>query len=227
MKSSEPTIVEYTPLDHGFYEELVRLIISLSAVGIAFELHAKGAANPYRLIQPMVLEGKPEISSLEIHFFPRQLYDLLLTAQDNQAEVVRLIKRPINPSPPKHSIQLNKIQLMMARLVGDAFVSYFERHLDTVEARWGKEREGRWPMVWWFAWAVRNACSHNGKIFIKGPDHQAVRWRGLKYDSNDNGRSILFNDLTGVELILMMEEMDAELRCPKLTAPVQTKPQVG
>lgn len=40
-------------------------------------------------------------------------------------------------------------------------------------------------------------------------------WRSLKYDFNDNGRAILFDDLTGGELILLMEEMDAELRSPQ------------
>lgn len=42
--------------------------------------------------------------------------------------------------------------------------------------------------------------------------HPPVHWRNLKYDFKDNGRPVLFNDLTGVELILLMEEMDAELR---------------
>ena len=55
-------------------------------------------------------------------------------------------------------------------------------------------------------------CSHNGKIFIRDPNHQGVQWRNLKYDHSHNGRPILFDDLTGVELILLMEEMDAELR---------------
>jgi hypothetical protein len=226
MRASESTIVEYTPQKHGFYGELERLVISLTAVGIAFELHAKGIANPYGINQPMVLEGKPEISSLEIQVFPRPLYDRLLNAKENQAEIVRLIKRPINRSPPKHPIQLNNVQLMMARLVGDAFVSYYERHLDAVEDNWGKEREGRWPAVWWFAWAIRNAISHDGKIRFKNPKHPAVQWRGLKYDFNDNGRRILFDDLTGVELILLMEEMDAELRRPHPVDPAPPNPQV-
>lgn len=214
MKVNESTLVNYTPQKHGFYGELERLVISLSAVGIAFELHAKGAVNPYAINQPMVLEGKPEISSLEIQVFPRSLYDRLLNAKENQAEVVRLIKRPINQFPPKHPIQLNNVQLMMARLVGDAFVSYYERHLDAVEARWDKESKGKWPMVWWFAWAVRNACSHNGKIHFKTESHPAVHWRSLSYSYANNGRPVLFDDLTGVELILLMEEMDAELRRP-------------
>jgi len=123
-----------------------------------------------------------------------------------------MIKRPINPSPPKHPIFLPNVQVLIARLVGDAFVSYYERHLDAVEARWGREAQGNRPMVSWFAWAVRNACSHNGKIYIKGRDHQAIQWRNLNYDFNDNERPILFDDLTGVELILLMEEMDSALR---------------
>lgn len=226
MNEIATAIIEYTPDRHGFYEELVRLVITLSAIGIAFELHASGAANSYGINDPLVLEGKPELSSLEIHFFPRPLYNRLLNAKENQAEVVKLIKKPINRLSPKHPIQLNNVQLMMARLVGDAFVSYYERHLDPVEARWGREREGRWPMVWWFAWAVRNACSHNGKIFIKGRDHSPVKWRSLKYDFYDNGRNVLFDDLTGVELILLMEEMDAELRRPHPTVSARPSPDL-
>lgn len=225
MRATESTIVEYIPQKHGFYGELERLVISLSAVGIAFELHAKGIANPYGINQPMVLEGKPEISSLEIQVFPRPLYDRLLNAKENQAEIVRLIKRPINRSPPKHPIQLNNVQLMMARLVGDAFVSYYERHLDAVEDKWGDAKRA-WPRVWRFGWAIRNACSHDGKIFIQDPKHPGVAWRSLKYDFNDNGRRILFDDLTGVELILLMEEMDAELRHSQPVDPAQSTPQV-
>ena len=63
-----------------------------------------------------------------------------------------------------------------------------------------------------FAWAFRNACSHDGKIHFTGQGSTPVMWRNLKYDLKDNGLSILFDDLTGVELILLMEEMDAELR---------------
>jgi len=212
MPPSAPTIVEYTPQEHGFYEELVRLVICLGSVGKAIELHATGAAKKFKTSETFAIQGKEGVSGLEVHVFPRPFYDRLLSPAGKQAEFVRVIKKPINPSPPKHPIQLNNVQVLMARLVGDAFVSYYERHLDTVEARWGRDSQGNWPMVWWFAWAVRNACSHNGKIFIRDPSHAGVQWRNLKYDFMDNGRSVLFDDLTGVELILLMEEVDAELR---------------
>jgi hypothetical protein len=211
MTPSAPTIVTYTPQEHGFFEELVRLVVAYSAVGISFELHASGRVLPYAAGQPMVLEGKPTISGLEIHFFPRQLYSALLNPAGGTLKSFKVLKKQINPSPPKHPIQLNNVQLMMARLVGDAFVSYYERHLDAVEAKW-VEKRSEWPEVWRFGWAIRNACSHDGKIHFSGQGSKPVMWRNLKYDFNDNGRPVLFNDLTGVELILLMEEMDAELR---------------
>jgi hypothetical protein len=206
------TSIEYNPQEHGFYEELLRLVITLSAVGIAFQLHDSSKVMPYAADQPMVLEGKATISGLEIHFFPCQIYTALLKPMGKTLNSFKVLKKQINPSPPIHPIQLNNVQLMMARLVGDAFVSYYERHLEAVEACWGREFEGKWHCVWHFAWAIRNAISHNGKIRFKKAKHPAVHWRNLKYDFNDNGRTVLFDDLTGVELILLMEEMDAELR---------------
>lgn len=212
MTPSASTTVEYSPEKHGFYDELVRLVICLGSVGKAIELHATDTAKKFKTAETFAIQGKDDVSGLEVHFFPRSFYDRLLSRTGKQAEFVRMIKKPINSSPPKHPIFLPNVQVLMARLVGDAFVSYYERHLDVVELRWEKEWKGQWPTVWRFAWAIRNACSHNGKIFIRDPNHPGVQWRNLKYDNRHNGRAILFDDLTGVELILLMEEMDLVLR---------------
>lgn len=209
---SSSTIAEYRAADHGFFEELVRLTVCLGAVGSGFELHKNGTARPFGQTDTIAIVGKPNVSGLEIHVLPRPLFDRLLSPSSRQPRFLTLVKRAINPTPPNHPIFLSKVQLMMARLVGDAFVSYYERHLDVVKSRWDKEWKGKWPPVWSFAWAIRNACSHNGKIFIQDPKHPSVQWRNLKYDNSNNGRPILFDDITGVELILLMEEMDLVLR---------------
>lgn len=202
---------EYRQAEHGFFPELVRLAISLSAVGIAFELHKTGTAKPYGSGQPMVLEGKSGVSGLEIHFYPDLIYRHLLSTTRRQPRFMTVLKKTIVKSPPDHPIKLGKVQLLMARLVGDAFVSYYERHVDLVESIWGKEKKGNWPSVWKFGWAMRNACAHNGLIYFKYKDHPGVSWQNLKYDYDDNDRRVLFDEITGVELILLMEEMDAEL----------------
>lgn len=203
---------EYQEDEHGFFPELVRLAISLSAVGIAFELHKTGTSKPYGPHQPMVLEGKLGVSGLEIHFYPNLLYRHLLSPTGHQPRCMKVLKKPIAKSPPDHPIKLNKVQLLMARLVGDAFVSYYERHVDVVESIWDKEKKGNWPSVWKFGRAMRNACAHNGLIYFKYKGHPGVSWQNLKYDYNDNDRRALFDEISGVELILLMEEMDAELR---------------
>ena len=212
MFTPASTITEYRAKDHGFFEELVRLVVCIGSVGSGFELHKNGTARPFGQMDTIALVGKPDVSGLEIHVLPRPLFDRLLSPSSRQPKFLTLVKRTINPSPPDHPIFLSKIQLMMARLVGDTFVSYYERHLEAVEASWGREFEGKWHCVWQFAWTIRNAISHDGKIRFKNPKHPPVHWRNLKYDFKDNGRPVLFNDLTGVELILLMEEMDAELR---------------
>lgn len=208
----QPTEVEYRQSDHSFFPEFVRLAICLSAVGIAFELHKTRTVQPYAARQPMVLEGKHDVSGLEIHCFPRPLYDRLLSSTSRQPRFLKVLKRPINSSPPDHPIKVTKLQLLMSRLIGDAFVSYYERHLHVAEAKWGREFAGNWHCVWHFACAIRNAISHNGKIRFKNPKHHAVHWKSLQYSYADNGRQVLFDELTGVELILLMEEMEWALK---------------
>lgn len=209
--ATQPLEVEYRQADHGFFPEFVRLAICLSAVGIAFELHKAGTVQPYGPNQPMVLEGKHAVSGLEIHFFPRPLYDRLLSPTSRQPRFLKILKNPINPCPPVHPIRMTKGQLMMSRLVGDAFVSYYERHLAAAEAKWGPAISG-WADVWRFGWSMRNALSHDGKISFSSPSSKPVQWRNLQYTHADNGRQVLFGELTGVELILLMEEMDLALK---------------
>lgn len=204
--------IEYRESDHGFFPELVRLVVSLSAVGIGLELHKTGTAKPYGPSQPMVLEGKSGASDLEIHFFPFPLYNSLLSPMvGQQPRFMTVIKKTIARSPPEHPIKFSNIQLLMAKLVGDAFVSYYERHIDVVESIWGKEKNGNWPSEWRFGWAMRNAFAHNGLIYIRRKEHPGVSWKNLKYDYSDNNRQVLFDEITGVELILLMEDMDAKL----------------
>lgn len=212
MATNDCIEIEYSESDNGFFPELVRLVIALSAVGIGFELHESGTVKPYGDRQPMVLEGKQEVSGLEIHFFPARLYSRLLSPAGRQPRFMRILKKQIKETTPEHPIKLDNIQLLMARLVGDAFVSYYERHLDVVESIWGKQKENKWPDVWRFGWAMRNACAHNGLMHFTYDKHPGVHWRNLSYAYGDNGRQVLFDEITGVELILLMEEMDAELR---------------
>jgi len=89
--------VEYRESEHGFFPELIRLIISLSSVGIGFELHNSGTVNPYARNQPMVIEGKQSISGLEIHCFPYALFQHFLVSDAGLPKTMKILKKPISP----------------------------------------------------------------------------------------------------------------------------------
>jgi hypothetical protein len=202
------SVVQYSSTDHRFFDELVRLIICFASVGQSFELHKAGEVKPFNPNETIVIEGKQGISGLEIHFFPRPLFDKFLSPSSKSIRFLKVIKRPINTSPPNHPLKMTKVQRIMSRLIGDAFVSYYERHVEQVNLRYGKLKDGRWPKVWLFARAMRNACAHNGRIHITNSNDEPVEWRTLKYGFSDNEKEVLFGEITGVELILLMEEMD-------------------
>lgn len=211
QQTSPDNVFTYSDKTHRFFDEIVRIVICYASIGRTVELHVNGVAIPFTSKDTVAMEGKHSVSGLEIHFFPLQVYADLLGNPDPQPRFLKVIKRTINSQPPKHPIQLSNVQLLMARLIGDAFVSYYERHVDVAIRNWGKEAEGGWPAVWSFGWAIRNACSHNGKIYFTSSKHAPVTWRTLNYDYKDNGKQVLFDELTGVELILLMEEMDLAL----------------
>lgn len=209
---------QYRERDHGFFPELLRMVVSTSAVAIACELHKSRSVRPYKSGDFVVIEGKREVSGIELQFFPEPIYRFLVSPTKRLPRFMTVIKKEIAKCSPKHPIQVDKIQLLIARLVGDAFMSYYERYLDAVEELWGKEKKGRWPPNWQFGWAIRNACAHNGKIHFRDKGHAPVKWRTLQYDFSDNGRTVLFDEMAGAELVLLMEDMDAELRSAQLLA---------
>jgi hypothetical protein len=125
MPPFAPTTIEYRRSDYGFFDELVRLAISLGSIGVGLELQKSGKAKPFGNNDTITIVGKPDVSGLEIHLRPRPLFDRLLNPSGRQPRFLNVVKQPINPSPPEHPIYLSKIQLIMARLIGDAFVSYY------------------------------------------------------------------------------------------------------
>ncbi len=201
----------YNPTDHGFFHELVRLVICLSSVGVAFDLQNNRFVAPFDSESSLVLEGKPDTSGLEFHFFPGPLYQQLLDSKDGQPSILKARKLTIRSGLHNHPIRLDNIQLMTSRLIGDAFISYYESKSTFAKEKWGNETK-RWPATWRFGQVMRNACVHDGKIFFKKENDSAVQWRSLRYDYADNGRQILFDEIAGADLIFLMEEMDWCLR---------------
>jgi len=72
--------------------------------------------------------------------------------------------------------------------------------------------DDNWNPDWRFAWAIRNAIAHDGKIDIRNPNKKPVEWDGLRFAHADNGHPVLAQDIGVADLVVLMIAMDQELR---------------
>lgn len=98
--------------------------------------------------------------------------------------------------------------------VESVFVSNFLRYYIIGEVKLNKihESDWKWGNNWRFAWAIRNALAHNGRIDFRNPKKNAVEWDGLRYDASNNKHPVFEQDIGPADLILLMIDMDNELR---------------
>ena len=85
-------------------------------------------------------------------------------------------------------------------------VSYFERHRSEIEARYPAGRTA-WPAAWQMSWAVRNAFSHNGRVFKKATQ-PPVLWRGLAFAPSDEPAKGILSLVNGGDILVLMLEME-------------------
>lgn len=209
----EPFEMHYLETKHGYFPELVRLLVALSSIGLLLEIHKGHSVKPYGSSDYLTLTGKGNVSGIEISFFVGPIYQRLLSPTKRMPRVLKAIKRPIDYSV-SHPLQVSKVQPIMVRLIADAFLSYYASHVKAVESRWGTVEKGNWPTVWQFGRVIRNAIAHDGKICFDSKKAPPVHWHNLRYSREDNDlkRQLLYDEITGVELILLMEDMDSVLR---------------
>lgn len=110
----------------------------------------------------------------------------------------------------------------LCHLISPIFVEFVERYTPWLEKSQGKQ--ALWPDLWRFARVVRNAISHDGKVFIAADIRKkggltSTSWKNLTYSSVDHGRHIIGHDLLSADILLLMFELNDELDglgCPVL-----------
>jgi len=186
----------------------VTFVASVAALGTAFEVQAGLPARPYAPNQYIALAGLPAVAGCEFHIYAGPVLVELLA--NRWPTSVKIDEAPIAHAPPTYSTWLTGLQGVHGSMIANAFVQYFEANRDRIEAKHGSSPQG-WPSTWNFGRIIRNAFAHGGKINITNSAAAPATWRSLSYSAAQNGLQLLYKDLTAVEVILLMEEMDALL----------------
>lgn len=198
-------MLKYTKANHRFFDDLVTFLASIASMGIAFEAQCSGGGQPFKTTEYLTLEGKAKVSNVELRFFPHLMMQAL--SSNSWPVEIMLEDVPLAHPGPSHPFKLTGLQGLHGSMIESAFVHYFETVRPVIETKYGNNPYG-WPTVWNFARVVRNAFAHKGEITFINSAAQSVSWKTLTYSPSDNGRQILYQDVTPVEIILLMEEMD-------------------
>jgi hypothetical protein len=90
------------------------------------------------------------------------------------------------------------------------FVRFYEQHVPFLRATFGKSE--KWPMIFRFAWAIRNGMVHHGgHINYTDPSGAPVTWHAFTYAPSEKVKPPIFGDhfSPGDLLILLLDLSDA------------------
>ena len=178
------------------------------------QLHsiAAGAINPN---DPFTLSSRHQ--PYMAYYYPYRLAELICANGWPSNVEIFFGSKPaetIHPDPSlKRSFSSPQHQFLITAAIRAAFVNYYESIRPGIQSRYG-DATARWPNIFRFAWIVRNACGHGGKVKIDNPNASPATWNGYSFGPSDNEQEILYGatGLSIVDIILLFEDIDAALK---------------
>lgn len=196
------TTIKLTRGAHRFFDQLVTAQAATAAYIKAHLLQAGGPAEAYKPGSPITqmcftrrraIEFQPVevLGPISKFAWPPEVHLTIHESGD----------------PPSGSPDLTVVQTLMSSLYEHAFISYYEKNSDEMHAKYGGKKN--FPDALNFGRIVRNAFAHGGKLNIT--DRIPGAWGGIVYSEKDNGRQVLYHDLSSGDLTLLMVDMDAQI----------------
>jgi hypothetical protein len=210
MAITVPPPITITPGSHRFFEDLITALASQAALTAGYVTHASPIGYRFVDDSPMrlsCLTRREARSTLEIEVKPASILTPLTkfqwpTSLDLRFEVVTDVTN-VGTAPAPAPVTVPMMRLY-ANIIEHAFIAYYERHRDEINV--ARSKAGGSPTLD-FAWALRNAFAHGGTIHFTKPG-VVVSWGGLSYSDKDNGRQVIYNDMSQGDVILLMLEME-------------------
>lgn len=197
----------YAPSHDRFFDALVEFLAAYAGVFYGLIAQQLGSATAFGPRQTAVLLST-KATGVALTFFPYFIFEPLIN--NRWPDEVQLAEFPLVDVPLPSGPGLDSAARIHAGILEGSFVRYFESNRSAVEAKYGSDPYG-WPPEWNFARVVRNAFAHGGKIKFDNVRAGPVAWRHLTYSPADNGKTITFTDMSPVELILLLEDIDGLL----------------
>ncbi len=220
------TTQAFVPGEHGFFDDLVTMLVSLSSY--MFAMHVSIASNhPKPFAERPLSEWLNYIMPVKTVEFPLSLGRMA----DNQDLVVfpamllmhlsldgwpqfieyKIVSR--SESQPDVRLAAQGNRHIISRIVGASFTNYYSNCESTIKARYGTDID-KWPETVRFAWAIRNGFAHGGNLKISNQKLRPMTWKIWSFDYHQDGQKFLFEaGMLGLgDVVALMQEMDSYIQ---------------
>jgi hypothetical protein len=193
------------------YADINNLIIILSILYQAVECE-KIKHHPLKSNDFIALEGMTIKSIIKLPIYNIEMFkkDELLTELSIQITEYYTISKSLNKTITIFNAGLNTV-------FSAIFINYYERYVEEIKDFWGTD-VNYWTNSWSFAWAVRNAYSHNRLIYFRNINHKGVIWRDIELHPRLQNQKIdnVINFTGSLLLLLEMDECVVQIHALKL-----------
>ncbi|GEM_PF-5809357 len=216
----------FAPSDHGFFDDLVTMLVSLSSY--FFAMHVSIASNNPKPFEERPLEEwlsyiapiktlkfplslGQNASNQAITLFPAEV--LMHLSLDSWPQWIEYRIESQNESQPDARLSAQGNRYVITRIIGASFTNYYSNSEPTFKARYGTVPD-KWPETIRFAWLIRNGFAHGGKLNISDPNLRPVTWKLWSFDQQQNGQRFLAEPgmLGFGDVISLMQDFDAYVR---------------
>ncbi len=188
-----------------YFDSLVYFIMSFVSVSLTLEVYT-GGGSPYRIKDRMVLQAKQ--LGKKIVVIPHSMLNDLFTKAVWPNEI--LIEEELCEKPPIDAkLKMGFLETPSIHILTSMFGNYYESNIEYIVSKFGTLKN--WPDCWKFGRVIRNACFHDGCIYINDKVTD-VKWVDLSYNHKNNGHSIVNTDMWPADFIYLMMEMDEFLK---------------
>jgi len=187
------------------FSEIDSLLIVIASIAISFEYKLKGDAiyNPGDFA---VIEG---LSSGKMIRLP--LHGPVEAALNGlKPDVIEITIEDMKPSTKTYQVKTSALQKTINYIFSPYFIAFYENNYSEAKQMYGKDFS-KWPASWRMGWAVRNALSHNRKVFYKDLTAEPIDWKGVVISPLLQNTPIE-TILNFTDMLLLLFDMESDLK---------------
>lgn len=190
--------------ENKFFTEIHNLIIIVASLCTALEYKVKGSAE-FKLGDYILLQGLSCKKNIRLPLFG-PLESILANEQPSE---IQILVEDAKPSTIVNPYELSGLEQTIEYIFSPFFISFYENNYSLASSLFGNNYE-IWPNSWRMGWVVRNALSHDNKVFFKKMTIPPISWREVTV-SPMNQKEPIYNIMNTTDILLLLLEMETDL----------------